>query len=79
MGQNLLLARRLIESGARFVTVLWDCFGQFGNGAWDTHQYHYPRLKELLLLAEEIREPLRVAYRLAAKKRSDEQKKLLAG
>ncbi|MED5446818.1 MAG: DUF1501 domain-containing protein, partial [Planctomycetota bacterium] len=48
-GQTCLAARRLIESGARFVTVLWDCFGQFGNGAWDTHQYHYPRLKELLL------------------------------
>ena len=48
-GQTCLAARRLIESGARFVTVLWDCFGQFANGAWDTHQYHYPRLKELLL------------------------------
>ena len=48
-GQSCLAARRLIESGARFVTVLWDCFGQFANGAWDTHQYHYPRMKELLM------------------------------
>jgi len=48
-GQGCLAARRLIEAGGRFVTVFWDCFGQFANGSWDTHQYHYPRLKELLL------------------------------
>ena len=33
--------------------------------------------EELLLVSEDIREPLRTAYRLAAGKRSDEQKKLL--
>jgi uncharacterized protein (DUF1501 family) len=38
-----------VEAGGRFVTVFWDCFGQFANAAWDTHQYHYPRMKELLL------------------------------
>lgn len=48
-GQGCLAARRLMEAGGRFVTVFWDCFGQFANGAWDTHQYHYPRMKELLL------------------------------
>lgn len=48
-GQSCLAARRLIEAGSRFVSVYWDCFGQFGNNAWDTHQHHYPRLKELLL------------------------------
>lgn len=48
-GQGCLAARRLIESGGKFVTVFWDCFGQFANGAWDTHQYHFPRMKELLL------------------------------
>lgn len=48
-GQSCLAARRLIEAGGRFVTVFWDCFGQFANAAWDTHQYHYPRMKELLL------------------------------
>ena len=48
-GQGCLAARRLIEAGGKFVTVFWDCFGQFANGAWDTHQYHYPRMKELLL------------------------------
>ena len=48
-GQSCLAARRLVEAGGRFVTVFWDCYGQFANAAWDTHQYHYPRLKELLL------------------------------
>ena len=48
-GQSCLAARRLVEAGGRFVTVFWDCFGQFANAAWDTHQYHYPRMKELLL------------------------------
>jgi len=48
-GQSCLAARRVVEAGGRFVTVFWDCYGQFANAAWDTHQYHYPRLKELLL------------------------------
>lgn len=56
-GQSCLAARRLIEAGGRFVSVFWDCFGQFANGAWDTHQYHYPRLKELLLPGFELAYP----------------------
>jgi hypothetical protein len=48
-GQSCLAARRLIEAGCRFVTVFWDGFGQFANCAWDTHQNHFPRLKEYLL------------------------------
>jgi hypothetical protein len=48
-GQSCLAARRLVEAGGTFITVFWDCFGQFANAAWDTHQYHYPRMKELLL------------------------------
>lgn len=48
-GQSCLAARRLVEAGGRFISVFWDCFGQFANGAWDTHQWHYPRLRELLL------------------------------
>jgi hypothetical protein len=48
-GQSCLAARRVVEAGGRFVSVFWDCFGQFANGAWDTHQYHYPRMKQLLL------------------------------
>jgi hypothetical protein len=48
-GQSCLAARRLVEAGCRFVTVFWDGFGQFANCAWDTHQNHFPRLKEYLL------------------------------
>jgi hypothetical protein len=38
LGQNCLMARRLIESGARFVTVT--------DRGWDTHEDLYNRLKE---------------------------------
>jgi Protein of unknown function (DUF1501) len=48
-GQACLAARRLVEAGSKFVTVFWDGFGQFGGCAWDTHDNHYPRLKEYLL------------------------------
>jgi hypothetical protein len=48
-GQSCLAARRLVEAGGRFVTVFWDGFGQFANCAWDTHNNHYPRLKQYLL------------------------------
>lgn len=48
-GQACLAARRLVEAGCKFVTVFWDGFGQFANCAWDTHNNHYPRLKEYLL------------------------------
>ncbi len=36
-GQNCLMARRLIESGVRFVTVT--------DGGWDTHQNNFKSLK----------------------------------
>ena len=48
-GQSCLAARRLVEAGCKFVSVFWDGFGQFGNCGWDTHNNHYPRLKEYLL------------------------------
>jgi hypothetical protein len=48
-GQSCLAARRLIEAGTRFTTVFWDAFGTYFSGAWDTHQNHYPRLREYLL------------------------------
>jgi hypothetical protein len=47
-GQALLVARRLIEAGGRFVTVFWDEFASVNSG-WDTHFQHYPRMKEQLL------------------------------
>lgn len=48
-GQSCLAARRLVEAGTKFVSVFWDGYGQFGNCAWDTHNNHYPRLREYLL------------------------------
>ena len=41
LGQGCLLARRLIESGVRFVTVT--------DGGWDTHQNNFASLKTRLL------------------------------
>ncbi|MCS7159054.1 MAG: DUF1501 domain-containing protein [Gemmatales bacterium] len=46
-GQGCLLARRLIEAGARVVTVS-DCTAN-GHHEWDTHQNNFKRLKEVLL------------------------------
>lgn len=57
-GQSVLLARRLVEAGARFVTVYWgkemqdwaDGKGQrMANNPWDTHRNHFPLLKNALL------------------------------
>jgi hypothetical protein len=48
-GQACLAARRLVEAGGKFITIFWDGYGQFSGCAWDTHAYHYPRLKEYLL------------------------------
>lgn len=48
-GQACLAARRLVEAGARFVSVFWDPFEPFGGSCWDTHANHFPRLKEYLL------------------------------
>ncbi|HUX86493.1 MAG TPA: DUF1501 domain-containing protein [Chloroflexota bacterium] len=47
-GQALLVARRLVEAGGRFVTDFWDEFASVNSG-WDTHFQHYPRMKEQLL------------------------------
>lgn len=48
-GQACLAARRLVEAGCKFVTVFWDGFGQFASCAWDTHAYHFERLRDYLL------------------------------
>jgi hypothetical protein len=48
-GQSCLAARRLVEAGSGFVSVFWDAYGTYFSGGWDTHQNHYPRLKEYLL------------------------------
>lgn len=47
-GQGALQARRLVEAGCRFVTVIWDEIGQLNSG-WDTHVDLYNRTKNDLL------------------------------
>jgi hypothetical protein len=44
-GQSTLMARRLVEAGARFVTVLWDAPDGY---SWDSHQ-HSDDVKKYLL------------------------------
>ena len=41
LGQNTLIARRLIEAGVRFVTI--------SNGGWDTHSNNFDALSNRLL------------------------------
>ena len=50
-GQSCLLARRLVESGVRFVTVYFaSTIGQgFGTGGWDTHNNNFNDLRDRLL------------------------------
>jgi hypothetical protein len=54
-GQGCLLARRLVEAGARFVNVYFAQFigGQANKEGWDTHAFNnkpmYPILKDYLL------------------------------
>lgn len=47
VGQSLLLARRLVEAGVRFVNVHWPNVG--GGRNWDTHANGFNRLKDDLL------------------------------
>src|SRR6516165_6085320 len=48
LGQSVLLARRLVEAGVRFVTVYDGKYnGQLAN--WDAHENVFPRLKNDLL------------------------------
>src|SRR5205823_14816590 len=37
-GQSVLMGRRMIEAGARFVTVLWDSPDGKNPYSWDSHQ-----------------------------------------
>jgi hypothetical protein len=57
-GQSVLLARRLVEAGARFVTVYWGrelqdwADGQGprpANNPWDTHRNQFPLLRDELV------------------------------
>jgi len=49
-GQACLTARRLLEADAKFVTVVWDEYGQTDE-SWDTHYDHHSRMKDFLLPA----------------------------
>ncbi len=57
-GQSTLLARRLVEAGARFVTVYWGHENQDwadgkgprpANNPWDTHRNHFPLVQNSLV------------------------------
>lgn len=57
-GQSVLLARRLVEAGARLVTVYWGSEPQDwadgkgprpANNPWDTHRNHFPLCRDSLL------------------------------
>jgi hypothetical protein len=48
-GSSTLIARRLVESGVRFVNVTWDCYRErlnVSNQAWDTHAWNFKILRE---------------------------------
>ena len=56
-GQSVLLARRLVQAGTRFVTVYWGneeqdwADGQkphLANNPWDTHRNHFPLTRDSL-------------------------------
>lgn len=50
-GNSTLIARRLVESGVRFINVTWDLFWdrvKVDYDAWDTHTNNYPILKQKL-------------------------------
>lgn len=47
-GQATLAGRRLLEAGARLVTVCWDEYKVVNTG-WDTHFHHFERLERELL------------------------------
>ncbi len=45
-GQSLLLARRLVEAGARLACISW---APDANATWDTHGQNFAKLKDQLL------------------------------
>lgn len=47
-GQSLIVGRRMVEAGARFVTVIWDMTDGAASG-WDSHEQLTPSLKNHLL------------------------------
>ncbi|MCY2963605.1 MAG: DUF1501 domain-containing protein [Planctomycetota bacterium] len=52
VGQSLLLARRLVESGVKFVTA-FDGMHNGQDANWDSHQTIFPRHKQLVPPADQ--------------------------
>jgi Protein of unknown function (DUF1501) len=52
LGQSLVLARRLVESGVNFVTV-FDGRTNGQNANWDSHEKIFPRHRELIPPADQ--------------------------
>ena len=51
-GESALIGRRLVEAGARFVTVTWDVFWeriQVDHDGWDTHVKNFELLRNFHL------------------------------
>jgi hypothetical protein len=48
-GQSVLLARRLIESGVKLVTVYWHREKRTVDSTWDTHSVNFVSLKQRLM------------------------------
>jgi hypothetical protein len=51
-GSSVLLARRLVEAGVRFVNATWDIFWdrfRIDYDGWDTHTRNFPILKDFNL------------------------------
>jgi hypothetical protein len=47
--QQLMLARRLVESGVRLVTIVWGGAINMPADYWDTHQGNFPKQKDKLI------------------------------
>ena len=47
-GQSMMIARRLVESDVRFVTVTWEVFEKAGvdEDGWDTHRRNFDILRD---------------------------------
>jgi len=50
-GQSVLMARRLVESGVRLVTVYWHREVKTIDSSWDTHALNFQELKNRLMPA----------------------------
>lgn len=52
-GNSVLMARKLVEQGVRFVNATWDIFwtrpGPLDGAGWDTHKRNFGILRETLL------------------------------